>query len=88
MSWEEFEDCLVPVIDDRDSMKIGFSIGNHSWIVLINNMRLDCVMFGLFLDALDLHLMDYIFISVSVKAHAFVVVLDRENAVERICGLT
>lgn len=42
---QEFGVLLGPITDKRGSMEIIFSVGKHYWIVPVEDMRLDHVMF-------------------------------------------
>lgn len=81
---QDFQSRLQIVLDDLNLEVISVRMGNRTWLISVNNGHLDGAMFNQLLDALNLQLYDYVFITVLPNLDVRVVVLDATTDRERI----
>ncbi|XP_058217299.1 uncharacterized protein LOC131328367 [Rhododendron vialii] len=81
---QEFQTRLEPVLEDLNLQSISVRMGNRTWRISIDSGYLNAAMFNLFLNALQLQLYDYLFITMLPNLEITVVILDGGNGSARI----
>ncbi|KAG5536256.1 hypothetical protein RHGRI_023888 [Rhododendron griersonianum] len=80
----DFQSRVQSVLEDLNLEVISVRMGNRTWSITVDNGHLNGAMFNQLLDALQLQLYDYVFITMLPNLDVRVVVLDATNDRERI----
>ncbi|XP_058216692.1 uncharacterized protein LOC131327557 [Rhododendron vialii] len=81
---QDFQRRLQIVLDNLNLEVISVRMGNRTWSISVNNGHLNGAMFNQLLDALQLQLYDYVFITMLPNLNIRVVVLDATTDREMI----
>lgn len=81
---QEFQNRLELVLEDLNLELITVRMGNRTWSISVDNAHLNAAMLNGFLDALQLQLYDYVFITMLPNLDVRVMILDSPNDRERI----
>ncbi|KAI8546116.1 hypothetical protein RHMOL_Rhmol07G0091200 [Rhododendron molle] len=81
---QNFQDRLQTVLDDLNLEEITVQMGNRTWSISVTNGHLNDAMFNQVLDALELQLFDYVFITMLPNLTVRLIILDATTDRERI----